>query len=996
MVVLLIAVAIAQQEPGPSTPTGAREDPRTVVRDATRAVEAEHGAQLRAVWQARLERGPDDRAALLGLATLARLAYDYSAAEELLSRLIAADVATPGRFTAYALLGRAWASEERGFSNDAEAHFERARRAARLARDGAAEAEALIALSFVSGRMSGVPAAMKLLERARRLSPRGDFELEADLLRHRAVLLGVAGNPDAMTDAEAGIAAAGRAGLFRVEAQALRAAGKVMNFQGQNDAAIAFFQRSETMFRRAHERSWLAATLTEHAGSLLEQGELGEGMETLRAALTEAEASHNLQSIGVAHIGFADVAMHVNDVASATEHLNRAAAMYEAQGDPSNASIPRRYLAFLALAAGNAAEARKLVLQDLAFYENTGEAPDIFELRRMLAAIAMREGDWAEAAREIGDAEAFARKLRMERWSANLALDSGLLAMFRGDLDEAERSLDAYLRTLEPSQAVSRHHVRLRIAEIHVRRGDLARAEAESIAAWDDLDRWRATLSDRELRLLAFQTSPAELKTPLVGKSDQDASIARILGALASGGRVASAFELAERRRARDLFDALLQAEALRAGVRSVREPGARGADAVTAAAAAASLPDESTALIEFLVGRPDTSGSAFVIQRKGIRAYPIGVAGSLSAQVARLVGLLEAGTDPAELAQELGRALLEPALAQLDPGVTRVVIIPDGPLHRLPWDALRLADGRHVIERYAVSIAPSAAVVAALWRRARERGSSLRRPVAILAFGDPSFGETVEIMRSAFDASGGLPRLEASAREVELIAGYTRDAEIRVRDAASAAYLKTAPLERFGILHFATHAVVDEGTAARTALALAPGGGESGFVSPGELAALRLDADLVVLSACRTARGVLVEGEGVQGLTAPLLQAGARSVVATSWRIGDQTTVAIVRSLYDALATGLPVGDAVRAAKLDALHRGATPKEWAVFTAVGDPLVRVSLTAPPSGSRRWLLGTMAFFLVAGGAAAAGLIRVRRLRERSRREVIKGAAPPAA
>src|SRR5262249_16089316 len=144
-----------------------------------------------------------------------------------------------------------------------------------------------------------------------------------------------------------------------------------------------------------------------------------------------------------------------------------------------------------------------------------------------------------------------------------------------------------------------------------------------------------------------------------------------------------------------------------------------------------------------------------------------------------------------------------------------------------------------------------------------------------------------------------------------------------------------------------ATHALVDESTVARTALALAPGDGDAGVVSPGELAALHLDADLVVLSACRSARGVLVEGEGVQGLTGPLLQAGARAVEARSWRIGGAARGAFVRALYDALARGLPVGDALRAAKLDAIGRGAAPAEWAVFTAVGDPLVTIPLRAP-------------------------------------------------
>jgi hypothetical protein len=76
------------------------------------------------------------------------------------------------------------------------------------------------------------------------------------------------------------------------------------------------------------------------------------------------------------------------------------------------------------------------------------------------------------------------------------------------------------------------------------------------------------------------------------------------------------------------------------------------------------------------------------------------------------------------------------------------------------------------------------------------------------------------------------------------------------------------------------------------------------------------------VLSGCRTAGGVLVEGEGVQGLTAPLIQAGARCVVASQWRIADRGTVPFIQAFYQALSTGLPVGDALRQAKLDALHQ--------------------------------------------------------------------------
>jgi hypothetical protein len=123
----------------------------------------------------------------------------------------------------------------------------------------------------------------------------------------------------------------------------------------------------------------------------------------------------------------------------------------------------------------------------------------------------------------------------------------------------------------------------------------------------------------------------------------------------------------------------------------------------------------------------------------------------------------------------------------------------------------------------------------------------------------------------------------------------------------------------------------------------------------------------------------VVVEGEGVQGLTAPLLQAGARSVVATSWKIGDQATVAFVQSFYEALARRLPVADALRAAKLGAIRRGAKPNEWAVFTAVGDPLVEIPLRAPTSGFGVWVL-LVALPIAAAGFAAVYFVRMRRLR----------------
>jgi hypothetical protein len=461
-----------------------------------------------------------------------------------------------------------------------------------------------------------------------------------------------------------------------------------------------------------------------------------------------------------------------------------------------------------------------------------------------------------------------------------------------------------------------------------------------------------------------------------------------VLAALAKGGRADVAFRLAERRRARELSDRLTRVAALRVdsggGTRADTgrrsgPPLARVGDTARGSALGAyALPDSRTALLEFVTGAFGAPTTLFVISPRGdgppaLTAHVLPSADSLVDDIARFTALVQQGDSASALGRSLATRLLDSALATVG-GVTRLVIVPDGPLHRVPWDALRTADGRYLVERHAVTLAPSAAVLRTL--RGRAPNSA---PLRLLAYGDPTFAGPavvsarapasgdVELYRSAFDSAGGLPRLEASAREAALVARFADDAEVRTRERASAAYLKRAPLDRFRVLHLATHALVDERAVTRTVLAVAPGEGESGFLGPSDLAALKLNADLVVLSACRSAGGVVVDGEGVQGLTAPLLEAGARAVVATQWRIGDRSTVNFVNDFYRAMVGGRPVGEALQAAKVAAMRRGAPAREWAAFTVIGDPLLSVPFHAPRADRRRW-------WLLAGAALLALLI----------------------
>src|SRR6185436_18773274 len=124
------------------------------------------------------------------------------------------------------------------------------------------------------------------------------------------------------------------------------------------------------------------------------------------------------------------------------------------------------------------------------------------------------------------------------------------------------------------------------------------------------------------------------------------------------------------------------------------------------------------------------------------------------------------------------------------------------------------------------------------------------------------------------------------------------------------------------GVLHFATHALIDDQGQARTALALTPTHRDGGSLTTSEIASLQLNGALVVLSACESLGGQILAGEGLRGLSEPFLEAGARAVVVTQWSIGDKSVLPFVDRFYANMSAGASVGEALRATKLAAIRQ--------------------------------------------------------------------------
>ena len=935
---LLGAVAARTVEPADT----AAQSARRLVLEAARAVEGDSAPPVAAVWSARLGEDSTDRDALLALATVARLSYDDSSATRLYRLLFR--TSRSDEYALYAQLGLARLLLERAAFSASDSAARAALAAARALPDRAAEGEAFLALA--DGRMDEDAAVGRAyLDSALRVLPPASTELAAEVRCRRARLAFRSGDPRFPAELAAALPAAHAAGARRAESQCLRTAAADLYSRGLTDSAAVLLRRSADLQRGLRDRRSLAFSLTVLADVLRDQGAYGEARTVAREALEEARAARHVQGEALATQMSGTLAYSLRDLPTARRAFDRADSLYGTLGDSANQMNVRSWQANIARDEGDLARARRLTHEVIAEARREQAVPWAIDLFESLADLAERKreleaadldilaGDFPSAAAALDTVALLQRHHGTEAWAGKLGYARGRLALHRGDLGAAERIFHGYLRTLGDAERLRRYEVECYLADILARRGDLAGAERALAAAGDTLDAWRGTLEDRSLRLYAFQASATD-------ESDGNATVARVIAALAAGGRVAAAFDLAERRRARELGDRMVAVAAVDTAARSpatVMRP-------VTAAEVAELLPD-STALVELVTGPFGAPTTALVVVRGAPPAARIlPRADSLAGAIGRFVALVAAGEDAGPDAAALGRAVLEPVASLLPPAVTRLVIVPAGPFHRVPWDALRLADGRYAVERFAVSVAPSAGALAAL---RTHRHPSPAGPPRVLAVGDPALSNVSAQDAERFAAAGGLPPLPGSREEARLVARFAPGSELRLGDAASAAWRRRTPLDSFRVIHFATHALVDDRVLGGTALALAPGGSGSALVTPGELGALRLRADLVVLSACRTAGGVVVDGEGMQGLTSPLLEAGARSVIATSWRVGDRSTVRLVDDLYSALADGRSVADALQTAKAAAMREGLPPKVWAAFQVVGDPGVTVPLRRP-------------------------------------------------
>jgi len=357
-------------------------------------------------------------------------------------------------------------------------------------------------------------------------------------------------------------------------------------------------------------------------------------------------------------------------------------------------------------------------------------------------------------------------------------------------------------------------------------------------------------------------------------------------------------------------------------------------------------LLDSKTAFLEYSLG--ETSSYAFTITRSGSKMFPLPPARTIRSQVREyLQAIAVKENKDFSLGHELYKILVLPGL---DRKITKLVIIPDDILHYLPFETLlsREEDNSWLVKDYKIAYAPSISSLREIIQQevAREH----KRQKDILAFGDPYFGpeeEGTEAEDTAKTASAAdssqFPRLKFSGQEIEKIAALFKkeNTSLFKRREATEERLKALDLDDYKILHFATHCIIDDTKPDRSSIVFSVGSvsSEDEILQMREVFNLKLNSDLVTLSACQTGLGQLIRGEGVVGLSRAFFYAGASSALISLWAVHDQATSQFMERYYFHLRASHSVMDALQKTKLEMIDSGVLshPYYWAAFIVTGN-----------------------------------------------------------
>jgi CHAT domain-containing protein len=732
------------------------------------------------------------------------------------------------------------------------------------------------------------------------------------------------------------------AGHSRAEAFALQGVGNVYRTLGEPDQAAPPFEQSAALFRQSKDLRGEAISVTSLGLTQQMQGDLKKAQATISDALQLAKDGKFRQQVSAASAALGHLAALTGDYKRARPLLEDA------------------------LATARTSENRRSVTVAL---EGLGDA-------------SFRSGQVEEARTYFRNALVEATAIQSPREQAISGIGLARAEMAAGDLEDASIHARAALRALESERSgLSSPEVR---ASYLSTAGDDYRSSVEILMALDGRKPHAGfaeeafSISERgRARSLLDALSAARVKVgPDAGAGLRDAEssgralldekaeyLIRLLARKHSDAQAAAAET--EVARAEDLYKQAQQ---------RVWRASPRYAELVRASPAGIAdvqkvMPDGAL-LLEYSLG--ETASVVWIVTkasahaeclapRKEIEPLALAVVNALTEPgrspagetiAGRRERLQRAAAEFSKTSAELSRRLWPASLSGMK--ATRIWVVPDGALQYVPFAALPRG-GAPVVDSVELRTLPSVSAMLYL-------GSRIRTPFEKVAvFADPVFSADDPRVRGGVPAApaqsspfapraadfdlDSLHRLRFSRQEAEEIAAVSGSARVQVQMdfAANRENALSAASSKVSILHFATHALLDEKRPELSGIVLSlvgpDGRPRNGFLRLVDIYQWKINAQLVVLSACRTALGTRQENEGQIGLVRGFFYAGASDVLATLWSVDDRATAIFMARFYQALLRDkLPPSAALRRAQNEIRKdsRWSDPFYWSGFSLIG------------------------------------------------------------
>lgn len=751
--------------------------------------------------------------------------------------------------------------------------------------------------------------------------------------------------------------------------------------QGQWQRALSAVNEAQLLVTDKEAEPFLAGEIATSLGEAYEAyGQLDTALEYFQQAVVSyRELAHDDFAAIDAGRQVGRVRARLGDYTGAAQQVEEELKLAEGIRSDFAAGLCHEELGKVWLAAGLYEQAHHEFRVAIALYERTGNRRPWARAQTFLGQTEYLQGSLDSASVSYGKALRFFKERKVQDYTNEAALSFGLgkLALRQQKLEEAgnylQRSIaltellreNASSKELRSSFLASVHDRYETYVEWLMQRDAKEPGKKFDILAFEASERGRArslldSLKDSQRELQKVAQPALLVDEEKLQKEEQ-----RLLDEHARLQSEGAARDIKEKLDA-ELKQIRTRRETLEAQINST----SRFNDLMRAVPLGfdeirKQVTDADTSLLEYSLG--DQTSYLWLITPSGMTSHKLPAKSTIEPPVRKLSGLLAKPRLDAAEELELRDALSEVSALLLGPvaerlTTTRLIIVPDGILQYIPFQILVSPDrpNEPLVGRHEIINAPSASTLAAVQREAINRQIA---PKLLAALGDPvlpsNYLAKVAELKSKPAAERGtedgqdetldparLGTLFYARHELNELRKLAPASDMVVYSdfAATRDNLRSLDLRQYRILHFATHGLLDAKQPELSGLVLSlvdrNGRRVNGFVGLADIYNLHAPVDLVVLSACRTALGKEVRGEGLVGLTRGFMYAGASTVVASLWKVDDEATAELMKRFYgNLLQGGMTPAAALRAAQNSIRQEPQwhAPHYWAAFTLQGD-----------------------------------------------------------